>query len=292
TDRLPPAGDEWSAVSIETLVRFFRNPARFLLQERLGIRLEESEGLIESREPLVLDRLEAYHLRNTLLAIVQAGRPLADALAVVRAAGLVPHGQVGERVLHAEAADVATIASRLETLAQGERVAPLPVDVTIEGVRLRGTLDQVTRAGRVEFRPANMKAGDWTTLWIRHLVLDCVAPPEVARRSWFVARDEELTLGPVADARGALGRLVRHFMDGLHRRLSFLPRSAFAAIRGASDPLGKARREWRGTDQRPGECEDPYLSLAFRGTDPIGSEFLALVEDILGPIRDADESDA
>jgi exodeoxyribonuclease V gamma subunit len=292
TDRLPPAGDEWRAVSIETLVRFFRNPARFLLQERLGIRLEESEGLIESREPLVLDRLEAYHLRNTLLAIVQAGRPLADALAVARAAGLVPHGQVGERVLHAEAADVATIASRLETLAQGERVAPVAVEVTIEGVRLRGTLDQVTRAGRVEFRPANMKAGDWTTLWIRHLVLDCVAPSEVERRSWFVARDQELALGPIVDARGALGHLVRHFMDGLHRPLSFLPRSAFAAIRAASDPLGKARREWRGTDQRPGECEDPYLSLAFRGTDPIGSEFLALVEDILGPIRDADESNA
>jgi len=276
-------------VTVDQLVRFYRNPARFLLQERLGIRLEESEGLVESREPLVLDALEAYWLRDELLALMQAGRPLAESLRVVRAGGLVPHGQVGEGVLQSQSGGVASMAERLTRLAQGERLPALPVDLEVAGVRLRGSLDGVRRGGRVEFRPADMKAGDWTTLWIRHLVLHLVAPSDVERASWFVARDEELALGPVAAPDTVLADLVCLFREGLEYPLPYLPRSAFAAL-GANDKLGSARGVWRGSDFWGGEGDEPYFQLAFRGVDPIGDDFLTLVERILGPIRDADRS--
>src|SRR5262249_34200829 len=59
---LPDAGSEWRTVGVDQLADFFRNPARFLLRERLGIRLEESEGVAESREPLILDGLRKYVL--------------------------------------------------------------------------------------------------------------------------------------------------------------------------------------------------------------------------------------
>jgi exodeoxyribonuclease V gamma subunit len=290
--RLPPPGPEWDVVTLDQLVRFYRNPARFLLQERLGIRLEESEGLVESREPLVLDALEAYWLRDELLALMQAGRPLADSLRVVRAAGLVPHGQVGEGVLQSQSGGVATMAERLTRLGQGDRLPAMPVDLEVGGVCLRGSLDGVRRGGRVEFRPADMKAGDWTTLWIRHLVLHLVAPSDVERASWFVARDEELALGPIGAPEAVLDDLVRLFREGLEYALPYFPRAAFAALMAENDKIARARGEWRGSDFWGGEGDEPYFQLAFRGVDPVGDDFLRLVERILGPIRDADRSGA
>lgn len=292
-DRLPSPGDEWKVVTVDQLVRFYRSPARFLLQERLGIRLEKSEGLVESREPLVLDALEAYWLRDELLGLVRAGRTLDQALRIVRAGALVPHGEVGAGVLRTQSASVVAMSERLASLGCGDRVEPIPVDVEIGRIRLRGALDGVTTGGRVEFRPADMKAGDWTTLWIRHLVMHLVAPPEVARSSWFVARDRELGLGDIAAPEAALADLADLFQEGLSRPLPYFPRAAFAML-AARDPLAGARGAWRGSDASPvpGESADPYFDLAFRGLDPIGKEFSDLVQRILGPIAAADRSAA
>lgn len=66
-ESLPPAEVEWRTVTVDRLVRFFRNPARYLLRERLGILLEESEGLIDSREPFELDWKEELEVRAPLL---------------------------------------------------------------------------------------------------------------------------------------------------------------------------------------------------------------------------------
>src|SRR5262249_48604857 len=156
--------------------------------------------------------------------------------------------------------------------------------------QLTGTLDGVTRAGCVDYRPGQLKAGDWTTTWIRHLVLHCVAPPEIPRRSWFVGRDErEIALDPVENAQASLARLADRYWDGLHRPLPYLPRSALAALDRPKDALGTARRTWEGSGwdgDRP-ESAELYMALAFRGLDPIGDEFLALAHEILGPAKAA-----
>jgi exodeoxyribonuclease V gamma subunit len=56
----PAEKEELHSLDIETLVRFFSNPIRFLLQQRLGIYLEEAAGLTERREDFKLNPLDQY----------------------------------------------------------------------------------------------------------------------------------------------------------------------------------------------------------------------------------------
>ena len=59
---LPEPEPGMRTVTLETLARFFKNPARWLLRERLGIRPEEREDALATREPFVLDGLENLSL--------------------------------------------------------------------------------------------------------------------------------------------------------------------------------------------------------------------------------------
>jgi exodeoxyribonuclease V gamma subunit len=289
-DRLADAGPEWRRITVDQLVAFFRNPARFLLRERLGLRLEEGEGLIEPREPLLLEALDAYRLRDELLTLRHAGCPEGDAIAVARAAGLLPHARVGDIEAAAEASGVAALARRVERAAAGTPIGPVMVDLDLGAVELAGALDGVTTAGLLEYRPARgkkLKPGDETVTWVRHLVLNAVAPAGVEYVSRFIGQEVEMLLPPIPDAMARLAALGTLFHDGLHRPLPYLPRSAGRALRAKSDPLAAARREWLGDEDFPGEIVNPYLRLAFRGVDPIDDEFLRLAHLVLGSARAA-----
>jgi exodeoxyribonuclease V gamma subunit len=73
------------------------------------------------------------------------------------------------------------------------------------------------------------------------------------------------------------------------------------SARSKKEPIEAARsaaqNAWIGADFSPipGECQDPWNALAFRDRDPLGAEFEALAEQLLGPALlalAADEEDA
>ncbi len=109
---LPQAEPEWRTVSLEQLIRFFSNPARFLLQQRLGIYLEEGEELLEDWEPFDLDFFAKTHLRTQLLALCLQGKPVEKALPLLRARSSLPHGEVGHSVFDQEAGAVESFARK------------------------------------------------------------------------------------------------------------------------------------------------------------------------------------
>jgi exodeoxyribonuclease V gamma subunit len=63
----PEDTERWRAVSLEGLSAFFASPARFLVQHRLGIRLEKEMALLDESEPFALDPLSAYRLGQGML---------------------------------------------------------------------------------------------------------------------------------------------------------------------------------------------------------------------------------
>jgi exodeoxyribonuclease V gamma subunit len=90
--------EEWRRVDLDQLSRFFNNPARFLLNRRLGIYLEERASILEDREAFEIKGLEKYLLEQRLVEWEFSGRDLADYLPVARALGQLPHGAAGECV--------------------------------------------------------------------------------------------------------------------------------------------------------------------------------------------------
>jgi exodeoxyribonuclease V gamma subunit len=285
---LPPPSETWKTLTPEGLVRFLVHPARFLLQERLGVRLEERGGLLEAREPFLLDRRDRERLGRELLALRQSRKTPGEALTLLRARGMLPHGQVGESYFRRQWDLVDRFAQVLEACLPPLSQEPLAVDLTLGGMRLAGQIEGVSAAGGSHYRLRSLTASDWLQLWVHHLLLNFCKPPAVAGRSRWLSLDRALCLQPVLAPGEALGRLLDLYGQGLQRVPPLFPKSSLAYAQalkaGRADPLETARTVWRGSEHHWGEAQDPYYQLVFRGHEPLDEEFKTLAEAVFIPI--------
>lgn len=284
TRDLPQLEPAARTVELDALVHFFRNPARFFLQQRLGIRLNTPDEELEGIEPLVLDGLAAFDLRQRLLAHALAGE-FFDGRAVARAGGVLPHGQWGDVHYDNEQSAAETMAKALLPQLPPRVLEPLAFELTLGSMTLVGTLAPLGAAGLLDYRAAKDGAHVQIRTWIRHLVLNVLAPPGVEPVTRCVTQDCTLVFAPVPDARAHLTALLALYWSGLHRPLHFFPRTACAfAEKG---PLHySVTTTWRGGgyDSSRAECDDPYYRLAFRGSDPLDAEFQAAASAVFGPL--------
>lgn len=291
TQGLPTPEPLWRTVELGQLVQFYAHPVRYLLRQRLGLKLEERQALLDTREPFAPTAASVQRLREELLRLHRSGLSLDEAGAVLRAAGQLPHAQVGASVLAQCQADVAHFADRLDAVWPRYPLHPLRLDVTLGGIRLVGWLSDVGQDGLVRYRPGDVRPRDYLELWLYHLALCHLAPPGVSTISRWLGRDQNLLLQPVTQALPYLQTLLACYWQGLQRPLRFFPDSAFTYIEQSRNaesripPLAAARRRFRGNDAgQHGEADDLYYRLTFRDDDPLDHEFVELAETLVGPI--------
>jgi exodeoxyribonuclease V gamma subunit len=285
------APDEtWRTIELRRLVAFFQHPTRFLLQQRLGIYLEEDAGVLESREPFTLDGLSRYHLRQEVLRRHLHDEPPESILRAVRATGLLPHGQVGVTLFEREWSATVRFAGRLQEVLPPESRRALDVELPVGAFRLTGQLANVTPQGLVGYHFGTVRSRDYLDVWIRHLVLNCLAPQDVRPESRWLGENKELWLRPVADPQTCLQCLLAWYWQGLRRPLPFFPNSTFAYAearrRERSEPLRAARDTWAGSDFHRGEYEDRYYQIAFRDHDPFDEAFMEVADTVFPPLFD------
>jgi exodeoxyribonuclease V gamma subunit len=277
--------DGWRTIAIDDLVHFFRNPSRYFLRERLGLRLEQARGEVATREPFVLNTLERYKLCDEIVRLRRAGVLPAELAPLLRGAALLPHGVVGDVALAAALEQLESLVARLEALMPSASAPPVPIDVELDGFRLRGVLVRSRAGGIVDFRPTTAKPGDRLGLWLRHLAL--AAAGEGGESRWLGTK-ETIVLRPVVPARALLVDLVGLYWEGLRGPLPFRPRGAYeACVAKKRSPLDAARAVWESPSVRnvqPGEGDDAYNALAFRGRDPFDEAFFGLARRVFGPL--------
>jgi exodeoxyribonuclease V gamma subunit len=283
--RLPDAPAAAYALDLDRLLAFVTNPAAYLLQERLGIRLADAARPVEHRERFVLDGLAAYAVRNELLARRGEPRDRTALLGELRARGLLPLGQVGVVELGRQEGIVEAFADRLAALTTGEPLEVIRFEHQALGrVHVSGALHDVGRDGLLEYRIAEPKARDRLRLWIRHLVLHVVRPrPDGWQSTWLGVR-RTLVFDPVEDALDRLRVLADVFHEGLHRLLPLFPKTSLVWTTAPRRRLEAAREAWEGHDFLEGERTDPYLAYAWRDVDPLDAEFERLAAEVMGPL--------
>ena len=291
---LPEPDQALRRVMLDSLIGFFRHPARWLLRERLGVRPDESEEELATREPFVLDGLENHQLLGQMLELHREGRSAAMIQAVMRGNGALPHGQVGDCVF-AQAQDrVTRFAGRLGRVLPRQNPEPLDLQLNLDEFEVSGRLTGITPGGRVGYRLASIKANDYLNLWLHHLALNVAAPEGMTLRSYWVAEDQEIVLESVEDAAARLRALLEWYWRGTRRLLHFFPKSALAYVEtlykdgnsGTDQALRAARRQWEGDDFQKvaPERENAYYRLAFRDTDPLDDEFVRVATAVFAPI--------
>jgi exodeoxyribonuclease V gamma subunit len=295
-DELPDPGEAFRTVSIDELVRFFGNPAKYLLNKRLGMFLGEESALLEEVECFQLDPLERYLIRSDLAEAALGGATPGDRHSLLKASGRLPHGTPGEFVFKDLSRGVEHFAARTEPYLRSERLEPLEVRLDLAGFRVIGQVRPVFRERLLRYRFAEIKAGDHLGTWIPHLVLNAAeGEPGYPRESVLIGLNggswHAVEYGPVEDGLGILARLLDLYWRGLTQPLRFFPAVSFeyaqALLTGhktREEALDKARFSWEGNEHKRGECEDPHLDQCFRCAAPLDSEFEEIAVAVLEPL--------
>jgi exodeoxyribonuclease V gamma subunit len=283
---------EWRSVSLEQLTDFFRHPARFLVQKRLEINLEEPPDVVGESEPFELDRLQQYQLKSELVESFLEGRPAAEIEQKAVAAGLLPPRAVGRYHFRPLIESASALENTLRPLLDSQPEAPLRFDFRLGDFLIRGTLDRIRSNGLIHYRAARINLRDRMRHWLETLVYHFIAQSDDPPPAFLVGFDPKdhpvvLQTSP-SDAAEHLATLLHFYWQGLSSPLPFFPRTS---LRYAETLLDKtpdeamkaARNTWRRHDGS-GEHTDPWLARCFPQDDPLDQDFVATTEAILLPI--------
>ncbi|MBU1181824.1 MAG: exodeoxyribonuclease V subunit gamma, partial [Proteobacteria bacterium] len=266
--------DELKILNMESLCNFFTNPAKYLLQKRLGIYLEEKESVLSDKENFDLTGLDNYFVNQDLVADVQAGRPPDYILKAYKAEGRLPHGNIGEILLKESVIDAETFVRKIEEYKRDSQPSILDIDMTIDDFSLTGRLANIYESGMLNFRYAAMKTKDILRAWIYHLVLCSNRDMGLPSNTALVCMDKTALFNPVENSRENLVALLNLYWEGLSKPLHFFPDSSDEYVRQAhikkkdrKDSMQAVRNKWLGSKFSRGEFDDPYYNACFRNSD-------------------------
>ena len=291
---------EWRTVNLDELCNFFGNPARFLLNRRLGIHLEERVSILEERETFEMMGLDRYMLEERMVKRRSEGEDLKDLFYPTQASGQLPHGAVGECTYENLVQGVNRFVEKTQAYKQGRVLEPLEVDLQISGFRVTGHMETLYSDRLMQYRYTRVKSKDRIRLWIYHLALNCIRDDTCPRISMFAGLDSNgkqravwtaWEYSPVENSEEILGKLLEQYWAGLRNPLHFFPESSWTYVhmflernRDKEDALSMARNTWMGSDYFRGESEDAYYHQCFRNSDPLDLEFQRLAEGVFEPI--------
>jgi exodeoxyribonuclease V gamma subunit len=295
SDGLPEAGDQWNNVELDDLCRFFQNPSRFILEKRLHLHLEKRHATLEETEPFFVKGLDRYRINQRFLSKRLSGLETADLHSWARASGLLPHGRVGEYMVERIIEEAEDFAEKMGSLMKGGEGPPLNVNMDVSGFGIAGLIAGLYGERLIQYRYARLRASDRLRTWIYHLALNSLTLPfssiTAGLRSSGGKDWEAWEFLPVENAREILEAMLRVYKAGLLRPLPFFPETSLAYMESRmmkksshEDALGRALKEWEGSEYRRGEKDDEYSRLCFKDRPPLRKEFAALSEEIYGPM--------
>jgi len=283
---LAPPPDEWKDVTLQQLQRFFDNPARFFLENRMGIRLENIAVPLGEREPFAVEGLEAYSLKQELLEICLKDGDIGEFFNIASCRGILPPAMHGEMVYTKAVKEVSIFAETINLEIAGRTpLKPLDFELNLGGFRLTGRLDRIWPDRMIRYRSSKMKAKDQIRAWLEHLVLNASRVEGYPVETRLLMSDGCKTWLRVEEAPAILGSVLELYRQGLTAPLRFFPVSAMGYAYKQEWKLGRARQKWQeGYNSLQGEGDDPYFKLCFGQIDPFDCEFERVSRTLLDPL--------
>ena len=289
---------EWKTTDINRLTRFFRNPTEFLLRERLGIELQAEEDLLEESEPFEVQGLERYTLNQTLVEKRLEGIDLQEYQMIAKATGQLPHGSIGDYVYSKVAKQVQPFVERVQlatTKQQQKKLESIAVNLTLGDMHIRGHLGRLWRDHLVHYRCAKLKAKDFITLWLHHLILNSLPDKHLPRHSLLIGENGGWEFKPVSNSLDILQTLLEnYYWQGLTQPLYFFPQSSLTLVenllsgKSEQEAFYRAQNTWQGSDFGRGEADDEYFKLCFGSlelsTPPVWEAFKTLARQFFEPL--------
>ena len=283
----PSPATRETRVSLEELRRFFGNPARAFLQQRLGLRLAGDIDDSDDVEPLLAPERGLDHQRvqqHALAALLQGEE---DGLyARLRARALLPSGALGKQQFAELLERLRPCARAFKQWDDGMPAQPWQGEAEINGITVHGRIERVHAKGLPRLL-VNRKGQAMSAGWALRNGLDWLLVNAAGARLpllRFIDAEQNGNFGPhplpalsAEQARAALNTLLRLREQGLRAPLRFALYAGWNIYNDASDLSEEnARKHWLGNEHGDwNERNDEALQLVFRGADPFASESAA-----------------
>lgn len=273
-------------ISNETLIKFFRHPAKYFVNERLKIRFPDGEiSELEDDENFEFDSLESYNILQRLTELVIRKCPFEKAFEIFNSEGLLPHGAFG-RTSFIEFYEKAEMFADNTVLKQitgsGKLPKPLHGEITTSpGFTFR--LSDIYNGGQLFHRCSGIKAKDRVRAWINHLSLCMADSYDGTKKTYLVGKDKVLCYEslPPENASAIVEQLIAMFIAGNRKALPFFPETSLEFAFEAD--IAAALKKWNPsyTNSFP-DNTDSYNLLCFNGELP--DDFARISETFFGPL--------
>ena len=284
---------QWDRVEIGQLISFFDNPCKFLLQNRLGLSLDEESDTILETEPFQLDGLDRYSLNQALVAAQLQNQPMESVIEYFQSDGVLPPETVGRLIFNQQLEETNRFLTAIKPFLQQETLPSVDVDCEIDGFHLTGKIEDIRPSGLIHYRFARFTTKDRIGSWLKWLILNLLVPGSRKGQALLVGLNKKmdiqiLSAKPVQAPTDYLIQLLNLYKEGLKRPLPFFPQASETYVQGL---LGKtpekamqlAETSWQGSDYYR-EKDNPYFSKCFGDTHPLDKEFIDISKTVLMPV--------
>lgn len=321
-EELEPPGSWWQGsleseeedIPLGNLLDFYKNPPKYFVRNRLGIRLGGAVAHTNDRELFEVSGLDRYRVEQYLLDLISKETTphcenVEELLKKVQTMGYWPLGTAGGLTFEEKLALVESFWSKVQALELGEMLGDIAVDIRTGPYRLLGTLSGLYEKGLLLVRFGKLRGQDLLTGWVLHMITNhlypqtqsflvttegCFGFPAMTRSDMDDGEEGEKdqTIRSNGSVK-SLKSILDIFKEGNSRALPLYVEPAFvyakqlASSRGRVPPIEKAWQqaqyslengyepEW---ELLLGDSENPFVS---------GSEFEQLVHRVMVPIREA-----
>lgn len=286
----PLETEQVSVQHINQLTRFFRHPAKYFLNQQLGVYFNEDQETLKDTESFTLDGLERYQLSDLALQALLNQEPIDHWVEQEKATGLMLPGELGQQQLGQEVRWAETVANAVNELNPAQ---PEQVTFEIEFAGHHVTCEFTLRDGQyVSPRTGVLRARQRIESWIHHLAL-CASGYDQESILLFQKRASTgkqvvtESLAPIAPdlAEKTLSELVGYYQMGLERPLLFLPEASlnFAKTESIQEVIKKFSAD--STSVSAGtEATDPYYNRVFDLPSDFSHEFSEIAQAVWTPM--------
>jgi exodeoxyribonuclease V gamma subunit len=297
-DRSEPESEE---IPLIELVNFFKNPTRYLLQRQLKVNLSEYGSRVLDREPVALDALERWSIRDELLQNRMAGHSKRSARLALTASGRLPLGYAGQAYLDIPSAIVDCMLQETSVWPAGVTApvpprAPLLLDIELQDARITGSLTRIWGDLVVDFQFGSEAAKRLVRPWLELLAWHATEP-EAGKAVLVHGYDKNksprvgmIGLKEPVDARERLEELVALYRRGCLEPLPLFESSSWEfakvsklaasalddglpstdeAIEAIQKGLKAALNKWDVPGDGRGDVDDPHVARVFEGRPPL-----------------------
>jgi exodeoxyribonuclease V gamma subunit len=272
-----------TAITIDELINFYKNPAKYFMQQRLNMSLNDYAEGIQDDEIFTLDPLQKYSLNAKLLTElfengnVQRDRYLNSGELAELNSGVIQYEENYQQVND----DYLKVSTHTEF----SGINFLDGNIKIEQVELSGRVASFSNKGLLQINQSRLKGKHIFSYWIQHCFL-CALDEINFCEFYYKDQYKNVKLSgfqmvTVEQARVYLQQLIEGFNQGRNKALEFYVDTSYEYEimlnkKNKDSAVEKIKSLWQPDDFNPFyEAEDIYLKTSLKNSPYNAENFSA-----------------